>query len=150
VSLTFDLFFLFVFLVGGGSAGGIIAARLSEQFSVLLLEAGGEMSDWQQIPAMTLLMLSYPEIDWNFKTVSQKKSCFALPRNRSHWSQGKGLGGTANLNFLIQSRGAPKDFDRWAEYLNDSSWSYESVLPYFKKTENYEGRWEDSNFKLKN
>lgn len=67
--------------VGGGSAGGTVANRLSEHFSVLLLEAGGEMNDWQQIPAMSLLMLSYPEIDWNHKTVSQKHCCLALPRN---------------------------------------------------------------------
>lgn len=107
-------------------------------------------------------ILGYPEIDWNHKTVSQKHCCWALPRNvktefdnilngflaysilqKSHWSQGRGLGGTANLNFLIQSRGArnflkfilrphnylqlyhvalfhiAKDFDNWAEILDD-------------------------------
>lgn len=121
-----------------------MAYRLSQHFNVLLLEAGGEMSDWQQIPSMSLLMLGYPEIDWNHKTEPQKHCAYALPRNRSHWSAGRGLGGTSNLNFLIVSRGSPKDFGNWARILDDPEWTYEAVLPYFKKTENYIGRWEDS------
>lgn len=69
------------FTVGGGSAGSVAAYRLSEFYDVLLLEAGGEMNDFQQIPAMSLLMLNYPEIDWSHKTVPQRHACYGSPRN---------------------------------------------------------------------
>lgn len=61
----------------------------------------------------------------------------------SHWSQGLGLGGTSNLNFLIQSRGNPRDYDNWAKILKDPSYSYEALLPYFKLSEDYVGPWDD-------
>lgn len=59
----------------------MVAYRLSEFYDVLLLEAGGEMNDFQLIPAMSLLMLNYPEIDWRHKTVPQKHSCWGSPKN---------------------------------------------------------------------
>ncbi|XP_035710955.1 oxygen-dependent choline dehydrogenase 1 isoform X2 [Folsomia candida] len=90
------------------------------------------------------MMLNYPEIDWKHKTVPQKHSCFGLPNNKSHWSQGKGLGGTSNINFLIQSRGHPKDFDNWANLTGDTSWSYENLLPYFRMSEDYHGPWDNA------
>ncbi|CAL8111194.1 unnamed protein product [Orchesella dallaii] len=133
-------------IVGGGTAGAVAAYRLSEYYDVLLLEAGGEMNDFQLIPAMSLLMLNYPEVDWRHKTVPQRHSCFGSPKNRSHWSQGRGLGGTSNLNFLIHARGCPKDYDLWAQLTGDPSWGFEAVLPYFKKSENYIGRWADNGF----
>lgn len=52
-------------------------------------------------------------------------------------SQGKSLGGTSNINFLMHSRGNPKDFDVWAEIAGDSQWTYENLLPFFKKHEDY-------------
>ncbi|ODM98750.1 Oxygen-dependent choline dehydrogenase [Orchesella cincta] len=128
-------------VIGAGSAGGVVASRLSEYYRVLLLEAGGRINPLQVIPALSLLMLNYPEIDWKHKTVPQKYSCFALPHNKSHWSQGKGLGGTSNINFLIQSRGNPKDFDNWANVTGDPAWSYENLLPYFRKSEDFHGIW---------
>lgn len=67
--------------MGGGTAGALTAYRLSELYDVLLLEAGGEINDFQLIPAMSLLMLNYPEIDWMHKTVPQKHSCWGSPKN---------------------------------------------------------------------
>jgi choline dehydrogenase-like flavoprotein len=60
-----------------------LASRLSEKHKVLLLEAGGGLNPFQAIPAMSLLMLNYPQIDWKHKTVPQKNCCFALPHNVS-------------------------------------------------------------------
>lgn len=54
---------------------------------------------------------------------------------------GKGLGGSSNTNFLIHSRGHPKDFEAWALAVDDSSWGYESLLPFFKRHEDYHGAW---------
>jgi len=58
------------------------------------------------------------------------------------WPRGKGLGGSSNLNFMIWMRGHPQDFNVWADYAEDSRWSYEQVLPFFKKMEDYEGEWD--------
>ena len=71
--------------VGGGTGGGVLANRLSESghYKVLLLEAGGSINPFQSMPAMSLLMLNYPSIDWNHKTVPQKHACYALPNNVS-------------------------------------------------------------------
>lgn len=56
-------------------------------------------------------------------------------------SQGKALGGTSNINWLIHLRGHPKDFDHWAELTGDVGWKYKNLLPYFKRSEDYQGEW---------
>jgi len=58
-------------------------------------------------------------------------------------SQGLSLGGTSNLDYMIYLRGSPQDYDNWAEVTGDPSWSYNSVMDYFKKHENYDGLWKD-------
>ena len=76
------------------------------------------------------LLTSY---DWQYKTVPQKE----LVKNKvSVWAQGKVLGGTSQFNYMCYTRGNPKDFDSWADDGNDG-WSYEEVLPFFKKSQNY-------------
>lgn len=69
----------YFFKVGGGSAGAVVANRLSQNYDVLLLEAGGEPNPWFAVPAMSFLMLNYPSHDWMYKTMPQKHSCYALP-----------------------------------------------------------------------
>ncbi|CAG7818306.1 unnamed protein product [Allacma fusca] len=138
---TFDFI-----VVGSGSAGAVVANRLSVDYNVLLLEAGGEPNPFNVIPALSFLMLSHPEIDWLHKTVPQKKACYALPNQQAGWSAGKALGGTSNTNFLIYLRGHPKDFDVWANITGDPSWSYDGVLPHFKSIESYEGEFDNDEY----
>ena len=152
--------------VGAGSAGAVVANRLSKQFKVLLLEAGGEPNPLQSIPAFDTLMLQQPLVDWNFTIEPQKHACFAMKNNVSivssaldcqtrimimtawflqqvRWARGKSLGGSSSLNFLMYTRGHPKDFDNWANLTGDSRWNYENVLPFFKKSEDYQGEYQN-------
>ena len=113
-----------------------MANRLSEisEWSVLLLEAGGEETLLGQVPAMAAdLQLS--ERDWQYKTeVLPNQACLGMEGKRCVWPRGKMLGGTSSLNYMLYVRGNKHDFNRWA-YLGNYGWSYEEVLPYFTKSE---------------
>jgi choline dehydrogenase len=123
-------------VVGAGSAGCVIAARLSErgEARVLLLEAGGPDANPDiHIPANAWNVWA-TEDDWWLPTVPQVGAAnrvLNLPR-------GKVLGGSSSLNAMIYIRGNRADYDHWA-YLGNAGWDYERVLPYFKKSEDYWG-----------
>eukprot|EP00918_Siedleckia_nematoides_P105964 GHVU01231303.1.p1 GENE.GHVU01231303.1~~GHVU01231303.1.p1 ORF type:complete len:423 (+),score=46.88 GHVU01231303.1:326-1594(+) len=125
-------------IVGAGSAGSVLAYRLSEDANnkVLVLEAGDEE---QTIPSVdipaALLMTWKTSGDWAYYTVPQKHACKSLQDKKSYWPRGKGLGGSSNLNSLAYIRGSRHDFDFWAAN-GCTGWSYEDVLPYFIKSEN--------------
>jgi len=119
-------------IIGAGSAGCVLANRLTEDpdCTVLLLEAGP--SDWNpliQIPG-ALGRLNGPGLNWRFHTVPQKH----LNNRRIWFPQGRVLGGSSAINAMIYARGQKADYDDWAAMGNDG-WSYEDVLPYFKKSE---------------
>ncbi|KAM3956951.1 ecdysone oxidase [Aphomia sociella] len=122
-------------IVGGGTAGSLLAARLSEveQFSVLLVEAGGDPPQESIIPAFRDAMkASY--YDWNFTTVNDHYSSQALLDGSQRQPRGKMLGGSGSLNDLVYSRGFPADYDEWASLVGEE-WSWPEVLEKFKKTE---------------
>ncbi|KAL4223938.1 hypothetical protein ACF0H5_017397 [Mactra antiquata] len=124
-------------VVGAGSAGSVIASRLSEDsdVSVLLLEAGGDYTE-SELYHIPLLIFSFQrtESDWEYYTVPQEESHLGMVENRSYWPRGKLLGGTSILNSMQYARGSRHDYDEWAE-LGCDGWSYKDVLPYFLKSE---------------
>jgi choline dehydrogenase len=124
-------------IVGAGSAGCVLAARLTENPSVkvLLLEAGPKDSSlWMKIPAGFVKLLDNDRYNWKFVTEPEahlKNREIPIPR-------GKALGGSSSINGLLYVRGQPLDYDTWAQ-LGNRGWSYEDVLPFFKKSENFQG-----------
>ena len=125
-------------IIGGGSAGAVVASRLSEKsnFKVCLLEAGGWGSNLLfRAPAGGLLMLrDKPKFhNWAFHTTSQK----GLNNRRGYQPRGKTLGGSSAINAMIYIRGQKEDYDSWANEGN-IGWSWDEVLPFFKKAENNE------------
>ena len=127
-------------IIGGGSAGAVIASRLSEKskYKVCLLEAGGWGSNLLfRAPAGGLLMLrDKPKFNnWAFHTIPQK----GLNNRRGYQPRGKALGGSSAINAMIYIRGQKEDYDSWANEGNNG-WSWNEVLPFFKKAENNENR----------
>lgn len=122
-------------VVGGGSAGAVVAARLSEMRDqqVLLMEAGGTENVLSDIP-LAAGNLQMSPIDWSYQTEPQKSSCFGLVNRRSRWPRGRVLGGCSVLNYMLYIRGNARDYDNW-EKKGAFGWSYRDVLPYFMKSE---------------
>ena len=123
-------------IIGGGSAGCVLAGRLSEDpnVSVCLLEAGGDGNNWVvNVPAAAILSISTKLNNWAFDTTPQS----ALNGRLGYQPRGKGLGGSSAINAMVYIRGHRQDYDHWAA-LGNTGWSYDEVLPYFKKSEHNE------------
>ncbi|XP_033220896.1 glucose dehydrogenase [FAD, quinone]-like [Belonocnema kinseyi] len=120
-------------VVGAGSGGCVIANRLTEinDWNVLLLEAGVEEPEIMKVPSLRS-MISGSNLEYKYQVQSEKNVCKSYPCS---FSPGKVMGGTSTTNGMVYTRGNREDYDNWAK-LGNTGWSFEEVLPYFKKSEN--------------
>ena len=125
-------------VVGAGSAGCALAARLAEDesISVCLIEAGGTGRNlFIQMPAGNGFVFGNKNLDWGYESIPQP----ALNNRRIYYPRGKGLGGSSNMNGMIYMRGVPSDYERW-KHNGLQQWGYHDLLPYFIRSQNSQNR----------
>lgn len=125
-------------IIGAGSAGCVLANRLTQDadVSVLLIEAGGKDDYvWIHIPVGYLYCINNPRTDWMFRTEPEA----GLNGRSLIYPRGKVLGGSSSINGMIYMRGQARDYEEWAQLTGDDSWRWEHVLPLFRGAEDHHG-----------
>ncbi len=127
-------------VVGAGSAGAVLANRLSSdpKFQVLVLEAGRESHPWSRIPVGFAKLIENPAANWLYSSEPDEGN----GQRRLPVPRGKLLGGSSSINGMVFVRGQSQDYDTWAQ-LGNRGWSYREVLPIFRDMENYQGDADD-------
>ena len=137
-------------IVGGGSAGCVLASRLTEnpKIKVLLLEAGGKNNSiWINMPAALSIPMNKEKYNWGFSSQPEKNLNF----RKITCPRGKGMGGSSAINGMAWVRGNPLDYDKLEE-LGAKGWNFKSVLPYFLRSENFQNEdspWRGNNGPIK-
>lgn len=128
-------------VIGAGSAGSVLANRLSEngRWSVLLLEAGVASHPYSSMPASFGLFIDHPRVNWRYSSEPEEGTA----NRRIPVPRGKMLGGSSSINGLVFVRGLPLDYDSWAQ-LGNRGWSFEDVLPIFRRMETFEQGGDDA------
>ena len=123
-------------IVGAGSAGSVLANRLSADgtYKVLVLEAGRESHPWSRIPVGFAKLIDNPAANWLYESEPDKGAA----ERRIPVPRGKLLGGSSSINGMVFVRGQAQDYDLWAQFGN-RGWSYRDVLPIFREMEAYNG-----------
>jgi choline dehydrogenase len=129
-AITYDFI-----IVGAGSAGAVLANRLTENshWRVLLLEAGAKSHPYSRIPISFGLLIDHPTANWRYSSQPEEGTA----NRRIPVPRGRLLGGSSSINGLVLVRGQPLDYDTWAQRGN-RGWSFDDVLPIFKRMEHYE------------
>lgn len=122
-------------IVGSGSAGSVLANRLTEveDWKVLLIEAGDNPSVLNEIPGAFLIQIDSP-VDYSYDVEPEKFACHGSKNKLCKWAKGKALGGSSTLNAMLYVMGNDEDYNEWSRMGNEG-WSYDEVLPYFKKSQ---------------
>ncbi len=122
-------------ICGGGTAGCVLASRLSEDphTSVLVLEAGGNNNALEVKAPLVFTKNFRTERDWDYTTTPQP----ALLNKEFQWPRGKLIGGSSSINAMMYHHCAPSDYDEWSEKFNCKGWSYKELLPYLTRAEKY-------------
>ena len=123
-------------VVGAGSAGSVLANRLSAnpKHKVLVLEAGRESHPWSRIPVGFARLIDNPAANWLYSSEPDE----GTGQRRIPIPRGKLLGGSSSINGMVFVRGQSQDYDTWAQ-LGNRGWSYREVLPIFRDMESYQG-----------